>query len=78
MNINSVITRPSHGDVVLLPPDTGHEKLNPSTHTLEVRKGQSANGNGVGRCGKGMYGSLIRKSHHHFRGLHTRAAGGAS
>lgn len=36
MNINSVITRPSHGDVVLLPPDTDTEKVDPSTATLEV------------------------------------------
>lgn len=36
-NINSVLTRPSHGNVVLLPPlDTGHGKTDPS-YTLEVR-----------------------------------------
>lgn len=32
MNINAVITRPSHGDVVLLPPQSDP----PSTYKLEV------------------------------------------
>lgn len=43
MNINAVITRPSHGDVVLLPPQSDP----PSTYKLEVA------GFCVSECGEG-------------------------